>query len=173
MMKMYSVKYGRIIVDLMNNIIDIYAANAKAPSRNRLKLIQKYAIITEIVIKGGITVYTFAGLFYLINPFYSYYWRNELVPLIPLYLPYIDENTTIGFSFLTAMHAIYLFLAVIGTACTDFMFVMMVVNMPLLSNIFRDNINELNGILREENVNEPLAKAKFKNILLLHREFTE
>lgn len=173
MMKMYSVKYGRMIVGLMNKLIGIYEANAKASSRSRLKLIRKFAIITEIMIKGGIAVYTFAGMFYLINPIYSYYWLNKIVPLVPIYLPFIDENTTAGFTALTGLHLIFLFMAVVGTACTDFMFVMLIVNMPLLSRIFQDNISELNDILREENVDQPLAKAKFKNILLLHREFWE
>lgn len=173
MMKMYSVKYGKMVVDLMNKLVDIYTANSKTTSRNRSIVIQKFATITKIVIKGGLTLYVLAGCFYLLNPLYSYHWRNEIVPLVPLYMPFIDENTTIGFTILTSIHLVFLALAVIGSACTDFMFVMIIVNMPLLSSIFSDNIGELNAILREETVDESLVKTKFKNILLLHREFME
>lgn len=173
MIKMYSVKYGKMVVELMNKLVDIYTANSKATSRNRSIVIQKFTNITEIVIKGGLALYVLAGGFYLVNPVYSYYWRNEIVPLLPMYMPFIDENTTIGFSILTSIHLVFVFLAVIGSACTDFMFVMIIVNMPLLSSIFIDNIGELNGFLREEKVDESLVKAKFKNILLLHREFME
>lgn len=171
MMKMYSVKYGKMIVGLMDKLIEIFAANAKSSSRSRSILINKFALITEIVFKAGCAVYVLAGGFYFLNPIYSYYWRNEIAPLIPLYFPLINENTTGGLILLTAIHTVYLVLAIIGSACTDFMFVMIIVNMPVLSNIFGDNIRELNANLREELVDQVLVKAKFKNILLLHREF--
>lgn len=168
---MYSVKYGRIIVGMMDKLIEIFAANAKSNSRSRSILINKYALITEIVLIVGCTVYAFAGAFYFLNPIYSYYWRNEIVPLIPIYFPFINENTTGGFILLTSMHVVYVTMAVIASACTDFMFTMIIVNMPVMSNIFSDNIRELNASLREELVDQVFTKAKFKNILLLHREF--
>lgn len=86
---MYSARYGRIIVNIMDKIIDIFNANAKNASRNRISLMRKFAFITELVLKGGLLAYTLAGLFYLINPIYSYYYRNEIVTLVPLFLPFI------------------------------------------------------------------------------------
>lgn len=88
-------------------------------------------------------------------------------------MPLIDENTKHGFIALGVIHLIFLVLTIIATACTDFMFVMLVVNIPVLSTIFSDHVRELNDMLREENVNESVARAKLKNILLMHQEIWE
>lgn len=61
-------------------------------------------------------------------------------------------------------------LAVIGSACTDFMFIMIIVNTPVLSNILTDEVQEINGFLRKEEVDVMAATGKFRNILLMHRE---
>lgn len=44
------------------------------------------------------------------------------------------------------------------------MFAMIIVNAPVLLNIFHDNVDELNGILKEAVPNDTVAKAKLRNI---------
>lgn len=173
MIRMYSVRYGPMMVMIMDKIIDIYAVNANTTSTTRATLLKNCATLSELVLKGGFVVYCCVGLFYLINPFYSYYVRNELVPMLPLYWPIYDETTTIGFSMLFTNQLIITSLTVIGIGSVDLLFIAMFVNVPVLSTIFRDNIKDLNNILREEKVNELQAKAKLRNILLMHREIWE
>lgn len=162
-----------MVVDVMDKITNIYVANSKSSSRKRLRLLKLFTIITKVVIKVGAAIYCLAGAFYMINPIYSYFVKHEIIPLIPLYMFFIDETTRNGFTLLTIIHITFMVLTVAGSACSDFMFVMIIVNIPLLSTIFVDNIQELNKILREETVNVPLAKAKLKNILLMHIEIWE
>lgn len=170
---MYSVKYGHHIVDVMNKIIEIYAANSNSNSRKRLLFLQRIAFITEVVFKGGCFIYYIAGFFYLIAPAYAYFTRNELLPMFALFFPFIDENTNPGFAILMGIHMIFMVLAATASAATDFLFVTIIVNFPVLSTILKDNIEELSSMLGEEEVNMPLVKAKFKNILLLHRDIYE
>lgn len=157
----------------MDKITAIYAMNSKTDNRSRLLLIKKFSLITEIVLKGGFAVYCCAGGFYFLNPFYSYYFKDELIPLVPVYMWFINEDTTVGFIVLAGVHILFIILAVMATACTDFMFVMIMVNMPVLSNIFSDNVHELNEILRSERIDELAVKARVRNILLMHREVWE
>lgn len=171
--KIYSVKYGRMVVDAMDKITAIYAANSKSTSRKRLKLIQLFSLITEIVIKVGSAVYCLAGLFYMINPIYTYYTKHELIPLVPVYMIFIDETTRNGFIALGITHIVFIALTVTGSACSDFMFIMLVINIPVMSTILVDNVDELNEILSEQTINVPVAKAKLKNILLMHKEIWE
>lgn len=160
-------------VDIMDKITAIYAANSKSTSRDRLKLIRLFSIITEVVIKGGLVTYCLAGAFYMINAIYSYYVKHEIIPLVPVYMIFIDETTKNGFIALACVHLAFISLTIVGTACTDFMFVMIIVNMPVLSTIFVDNVRELSEILKESTVNVLLAKAKLRNILLMHKEIWE
>lgn len=83
-----------------------------------------------MVIKGGSGVYCLAGFFYLINPIYSYYSKNEIIPLVPVFMIFIDETTRNGFVLLAMIHLTFMVVTVAGTAGTDFKFVMIIVNMP-------------------------------------------
>lgn len=170
---MLSVQYGPILVQAMDKITDIYAENTKTDKRDRLLLMRKFSLITEIVLKAGCALYFCAGVFYFLNPLHSYFFKNKLIPLLPLYMPFIDEHTKSGFIILGAVHVAIIISTVIASACSDFMFVMIIVNIPVLSTIFSDNVGELNDILRNENVDFSAAKAKLRNILLIHREIFE
>lgn len=167
--KMYCVKYGYALTPGFNKLVDVYTANAKNVPYKRLMLVQRFATITEWIFKGGFVVYGFACLFYLINPIYSYFIKKRL----PLYMPFVDESTKSGFIALMGIHFAYMFLTVVSSVGVDFIFVMTIINIPLLAIIFGDNVQELNKILREENVNEKVAKAKLRNTLLMQREIWE
>lgn len=75
---MYCVKYGYALTPGFNKLVDVYTANAKNVPYKRLMLVQRFATITEWIFKGGFVVYGFACLFYLINPIYSYFIKNEV-----------------------------------------------------------------------------------------------
>lgn len=158
---------------LIRKEIDIFEANSKNVSSNRVILAQQFATLTEWIFKGGSTVYLLAGMSYFLNPLYSYFWLNEIVPILPVYMPFIDENTMEGFIGLTLMHLSLLVLAVAASAGVDFMFISLIFNMLFFARIFTDNVDELNDTLREDQVDRIQAKAKLTNILLIHREFIE
>lgn len=171
--KIYASQHTAAVLVDMDKIIDIYEVNSKNASTKRAKLIQKYAIITELVLKGGFVLYCLGGGIYLLNPFYSYFWQNRVIPLLPVYMPFVDENTKTGFITLSALHISLIILTILGSACVDFMFIMLIVNMPVLSTICGDNVRELNDILNGKKVNLTLANAKLKNIFLIHSEIFE
>lgn len=124
-----------MVVELMDKITAIYAANAKTTSRKRLKLIKLFSTITEVIIKGGFALYCLAGGFYMINAIYSFYWKNEIIPLVPVYMIFIDETTRNGFIALGITHLVFITVSVAASAASDFMFIMLIANMPVLSNI--------------------------------------
>lgn len=170
---MLSIQYGHILVALMDKLVEVYKANAKGVSSKRLKMIRTSALITELVLKIGIALYSLTGVFYLTNPLYAYYTRHERVHIILLFIPFIDETTNSGFGILSAIHLICMILGVIAIAGSDFLFVMIILNVPLLSSIFSENIDELNGILRAEMLHVRSMRANLRNILLMHRENQE
>lgn len=173
-MKMYCCyKYADVMIALIRKEIDIYEANSKNVSLKRAMLAQRFASLSEWIFNGGCTVYMFGGMFYLLNPLYSYYWLGEIVPILPIYMPLIDETTTEGFIGLTVMHLVFLVLTVVSTAAADFMYVLLIFNMILFARIFSDNVDELNATLRGEEVNRIEAKFRLTNILLIHREIFE
>lgn len=171
---MYALRYfGHVMIAYLDKIVSIYAANIKDIGRERSLILRKFSTASEILLKCGVVVYLLAGCFYLLNPIYLYYTKNEIVPLLPLYMPFIDESTKSGFILLSAIHLGFLFIAVVASACTDLWFAMVAVNFFVPANIFSENVRELNVILTQDKVDIQLTKAKLLNILLIHREICE
>lgn len=173
-MKMYSMKYADILMALIKKELEIYEANCKSNvSLKRTILAQQFSTITEWIFKVGFTIYVLAGMFYLLNPLYSYFWLGEIVPIVPIYVPYFDEHTTGGFISLTILHLVIIILTVVASAAADFMFIILIFNMIFFARIFADDVNELNDTLRADKADRILAKGKLTNSLLIHREIFE
>lgn len=172
-MKIYSIRYAHLIVGLVNKLIGIFRVNSKVITHGRQEMLDRYLTYTEYLFKVGIALYFFASTGYFVYPFYRYKVYNEIIPILPNYLPYVDENTNTGFIILTIFHLNLIVLGALGTACSDLSFTMVIVNVPVLGNIFTDNIKDLNDILKEKRPNLPMMKARLLNIFLQHREIAE
>lgn len=170
---MYSVKYSKLLIDLMNKEVDIYAVNSDNVFTKRIIFAQQFSTISDWIFKCGFALYSFSGGTYLVYPLYSYFCRDEIIPLIPLYMPFIDEKTKSGFIGLTIIHLVIIVLTIIASAAVDFMFITLTFNMIFFGRIFCDNVDGLNDTLRGEEVDKAVAKAKLINILLIHREIFE
>lgn len=172
-MKIYSIRYADIIVGLVDKLVDIYKVNSKVTAHNRQEMLERYLTFTEYLFKIGLFLYIMATSGYFIYPFYRYVKFNEIIPIIPMFLPFVNEDSTIGFSILTFFHLNAILYGLLGCACSDFSFTMIIVNVPIFSNIIGDNITELNEMLKQKRPDPVLIKAKLRNILLQHQETTE
>lgn len=173
MMKIYSIRYADIIVGLVNKLIDIFKVNTTVMAHDRQAMLERYLIFTEYMFKVGLFLYAFASFGYFIYPIYSYVKFNKIVPILPSYLPFVDEDKTIGFTILTIFHLNVIVYGFLGSSCSDFSFTMVIVNVPILSKITCDNIIELNEILKEMRPNVVMIRAKLRNIILQHQEMAE
>lgn len=170
MAKILIMRYAPILTNTVDQIIDIYEVNAKTQSSKRALLLHKMSLISEMMLIAGVIAYMCAIMLHFINPIYAYFWRHEFQALLPLYIPFIDEKTTNGFILLTSIQTVEMCIAIIATACGDFPFMILVVNVFIFSTIFKDHVNELNAILRKKEVDLPLAKAKLQNIFELYTD---
>lgn len=156
---------------MVDKIIDVYAANKAHVSRKRHKLLQMLSTLTELFLKFGIVCGFCCGMVFIINPFVTYVWLNEMRPMIPIYLPFIDENSMGGFVLLTLIQIIFIVTGVIGTVSVDFLVFMIVLNVPIFSNIFSDNVCDLNDILNGNDDDRPvLMKTKLRNLFFMYDE---
>lgn len=172
-MKIYSVKYADHIVELVNKLVDIYRVNSEVNNYGRQEMLDRYLMITAYLFKVGLTLYTLATFGYFINPLYQYIVNNEMIPFIFSYFPFVDETTTTGFTIITILHLQQLIEGLLGTACTDFSFTMIIVNVPVLSNIFCDGIKDLNALLKDKRPKLVMIKVRLLNTILQHREITQ
>lgn len=171
--KVYSVKYSDNITWMINYLYEIYKTNAATNCGRRASLFNRFAFYTEIVFMCGILLYFLSMVSYFLYPIYMYLFDGEIVTLIPTYFPGINEKSYSGFIILSCYQILLIFLAFIAASACDFLFTMLIVNVPVMAILIEMEVEQLNDILTSQKVDEPLAKSKFRNILLMHREMTE
>lgn len=171
--KMYSVKHSDNITWMINFLHGIYKVNAATNCPRKASLLNRFALYTEIVFYGSVLLYILSGIGYLLYPIYMYVVEGEIVVMIPTYMPGINEETPSGFIVLTCLHLILLIASVIGAAACDIMFTMLIANTPIMANLIKVEVEQLNDALTSEKVDKLLVKFRFRNMLFMHREMTE
>lgn len=148
----------------IDRIIYVYEINAKTTSTKRAKLLNKVAMVGEILFAGGLIAYMFFAFLGFLYSIVGYFWLHEHRPMLIIYIPFLDEDTTKGFAILMAVQTVEIFFAFASSASGDFSYMLVVVNVWTLTSIFGENVNELSEILRENKVDMSLARAKLRNI---------
>lgn len=172
-MKIYSLRYANIVVGLLEKLINIFKVNENVKKHDRQEMLNRHIIFTEYLFKLGTATYALSMTIYFVYPIYRYVNYDEIIPLIMTFLPGIDENSHVGYICITVFHLHLIILGILGSACSDFTFTMIIVNVPILGHIIGDNIKELNEILMEKSPKPIFIKAKLQNILLQHLEIKE
>lgn len=166
-------KYGRQIAGMADFIIDVYKQNTVAVSPHRYSIFERFVKYCELIFKVGLALYILSISLYFIDPMYKYLFENQIVTLLPVYLPKIDEKSNIGYAFYLILHLLMLIFAALASAGSDFIFMMIIANVPALANIFEDSTHDLNRELLKDKDGFLMSRYKFRNILLLHKEIYE
>lgn len=172
-MKMRSVQYDQQIISLIDQLVDIVKANGKHPSYKRLSTVNRFVIFSENVLKYGLVL---NGLPVILNcsiPFYMYFHAGEFFPVTPYHMPFVDDTTFVGYSILMTFQIFALLLGFVGSSCYDFIFLLIVINIPMLAYLFCATIDELNDQAKAAKSNLLVAKAQLRNILLQHLQIVE
>lgn len=125
-------------------------------------------MVGEILFIVGLIAYILCAALHFVNPIYGYFWHGEYKPLIPLYIPFIDETTPSGFAILVLIQTIEVFSACLASASVDFPYIIVVINVWVFSSIFKENVSELNETLQVKYVDMPSVKAKLQNIFKMY-----
>lgn len=158
---------------MINYLYEIYKVNAATKCQQRASLFNRFAFYTEVVFKCGTALYVVSISSYFLYPIYTYLFKGEVIVVLSIYFPGIDETTREGYIFLLCYHIAVLVLALIAVSACDFLFTMLIVNTPAMAVLIEMEVQQLNDILTSEKVDVPLMKSKLRNILLMHREMTE
>lgn len=173
LIKIYSVRYQNEILGMINKIVDIYKQNSNTKAYKRYRMCRRFTLYTEYIFKIGMVLYFVSISTFYLYPLYVYVTENEVAMIVDLYLPGVDESTIAGLVTHIIFHIILTTAAFMGSTSSDFLFTMIIINVPLMANILSENIDELNEIVRVEKHDRHHAKMKFRNILLIHKDITE
>lgn len=150
----------------------LFKLHISTKSTERLELFKRFAFYNDTTVKAAVTLYIGAVASFFPYPLYMYYIKDQLVPLILLYVPGVDENTVSGYIFLVIFHSFLLLLTVIGMSVCDILYALMIINIPIFARLIEDEICQLNVILEQNSQTAHIWKYRLRNILIMHQEMT-
>lgn len=136
-------------------------------------MFDRFAFYSETVFECGTFLYFLSILAYFVYPISMYWFKREIVTLLPIYIAGINENTASGFVIVTCYHVILLLVAFTAASSVDFLFTMLIANTPVMAILIEMEVEQLNDILTSPKIDVLLMKSKFRNVLLMHHEMTE
>nr|QGW45413.1 odorant receptor 40 [Bradysia odoriphaga] len=151
--------------------LKVYRSN-KESSHNKTLLTTAVNIIV-FIFKGGISFLIATAILTVLKPSITYLLIGIVEPVIPTYIPMLNENEFSGYVALAAFHTYLLFVFVIGTAAIDFGLMVFVLQSYTLSAIFRNAVDNFNSLVgkNEQDANTIEVRASLRNLILMHMDF--
>lgn len=112
--KLYHIRYVDDLQWIIRFIQNLYKIHTKTKSHERKKYFNNFAMVTEVLFKVITTLYILSVFTFFPYQIYMYFVKNEVVPIIPIYLPFVDDATLAGYVFLSGFQVVIFFLATLG-----------------------------------------------------------
>lgn len=170
---MYHIRYTDDFNWIIRKIQNLYKVHITTKSPDRIAYFRNFALFTEVLFKLMIIAYSTCILAFFSIPIFVYLTTSELVPVLPLYLPIVDESTTVGYTILTIYHISCAILATIGFTAIDYFMAIVITSSLIFAKLISSDLQEMNIDLLENDAGLMAAKARFRNVLLMHQEMGE
>lgn len=167
---MYNSRYSLDFLKMITFIENLFKLHIKSKSQVRLQLFQRFAFYTDLIVNLAKIMYFGSPFLVLPYPVYMYYFHDQRIPLIALYIPGIDENTTTGYCILICIQFVLMVITAVGMNAVDVFYAVILCNVPILAQLIKDEINQLNSTLASNPSDTHTWKFKFQNILKMKRE---
>lgn len=169
--KIYHLQYADDYFWLLNFIQLLYDMHAKTTSPTRAEYLRKCGLFTEWLFKFLATMFTMACMLYFFMMIYMYAMENELVPLIPLYLPGVDENTIAGYSILMIYQATIFLFGIPGFVACEFLLEIIIISSLIFGKLIALDTEHVNNDLANGMTRN--ATYRLKNVLAMRQEMVE
>lgn len=128
-------------------------------------------MLMEILFKVVLSAYFLPFFGFLGYPIFVYLTTGQVVPILPVYLPMIDESTHVGLLINTVFHLSLMVVAVVGYTAIDYFIAVGITSSLIFAKLISIDLQQINFDLIESEL--LTAKARFWNVLLMHREMSE
>lgn len=147
----------------------LYKIHIKTKSKDRLEYFNKFALFTEIFFKIMSTLYLLSVFTFFPYPAYMYFFKHEVVTMIPLYAPFIDESQPAGYIALGALHIMLFFFATLGILACDFFMAIIIISTLIFAKLISLELEQIDIDQPLKN-SELLVRGRFRNVLIMHQE---
>lgn len=170
-MKIYYIQHDGKAFGLINSLEFLFKDNIITKAIEHLKFLRIASIMCDAITKIITGLYVvFILLFFFGYPLISYFVYEEIQPIVPVYIPGIDESSTAGFIIMTTFHVIFVTFGGISFAAIDCVCVIIILGAVIYGFLIKLDANALNDELRNNGGDRISVKVRFRNILMMQRE---
>lgn len=115
-------------------------------------------------------LYSICGVAFLCYPLLVFVIFHMEEPTLPVFIPFVDANTRIGYIITSCFHYSILYLASIGFGFVDSLFFNLVFNILTMSQLQCNQLSKLNEDLDNIKQSGSLIRRRLTNIISMHQE---
>lgn len=169
LIKLYHIRYVDDLQWILRFVQKLYKIHVKTKSTERIQYFNNFALVTEYLFIVMSTTYLLSVFTFFPYPIYMYLFENEVVTIIPIYLPFVDHTDFVGYCILGAFHIILIVLATIGILACDFFMAIVIISTLIFSKLISLDLQQIDIDCQEKGA-EMTVKGRFRNVLLMHQE---
>lgn len=170
---MAAIRYAEDMQKMMRTLQNLYKVQMGLDSIERTEYFRKFSFFTEILFIAMVVGYYACGLCFLSYPIIMFLANGELFPVFPMFLPFVNENTNIGYTILTIYHIIFVIMPMAGLAGVEFFIAVFMISSLLFAKLITLDAQQINIELSAEKSEKMKIKYRLRNILLMHKEMSE
>lgn len=150
----------------------LYYESINDASSASYNLVLRFAKQFALVVKLFSALLFVMGIVVALSPFLLYALFGTWEPLALVYMPFVDENTFIGFWALYVYHLMTVALCVIGFISADLLLGLFTLHYVPMVLVFEHHVVQFNEVITK---NLKLAETReahefFGNIIVMHKE---
>lgn len=172
MVKIYHIRYADEMQWSFRSIQNFFEIHSKTKSPERVEYFSKFALVIEILFKVMTIVYTLTVFMFFPYPIYTYFYKNEVVPILPVILPFIDYSTPVGYIFLSVFQTLTSLFCTLGYLAFDYFVTVITLSSLIFAKLISLEIEQMCAEL-ELKKSEMTTIGRFRNVLLMHKEMLE
>lgn len=175
MVKMYKAINYRDMLYAAFFVQNIFKTHITTKSVVRFEYLLKMARFFKILFKMLLCIYIVSAFTFMIYPIYVYITESQLIPMLPIFVPGIDEKTVGGYIFLLLFQLMLVILCIAGMLAADYIFAIFVISPLIMAKFISLDMDQINIELEENGAASTMpaninARARFRNVLKMHQE---
>lgn len=157
------------LVAVVKHLEQIYMQNESTNERH-MHTMKFYSIFTLRITQLIFVVYFLSVISFLVAPFIIYLVFNVVELIVPIYIPYVNVEESVGFIVTSCFHIYFLLIAGIGFALCDTVLANLIFQVLMCSALIGNDLDALNEMLLEKQYKEIELTIRFRNLLQMHKE---
>lgn len=149
-----------------------FEVHIKSKVPDRLEYFRKFALFTEFLFILEFILYCCAVIIFFLFPFYMYFFQSKLIPIIPIFIPFLDENTIIGYTILVIIQTYFVISALLGLLSYDYFNSVLFTSSLMYAKLIRWEMDAIH-IEMQDNATKWRVNGRLRNLLQMHQEIFE